>query len=279
MPGFAETDRDGRTFYMKAFSSPAPNGPVAGIETGDGPPVILIAGLGSTTRLWGHLPEVLGRGFRVIAVDNRGVGGSRGGGAFTFAGAAEDLAAVMDDRGLDRAALLGASMGGVIALHTAIAHPDRIDRLVIASSAPRLTVYGRRILELLRDLLLYGPPERAGAALMTLAFAPSFHERFAGFVDETERLYGPEETDVPGTLLQIEHLLRGWDLREGLPSVAAPSMVLYGDHDPVVSPDETKELAAALPSAELVKVPGAAHSVLAEGGDAVLGRVVDFLAR
>ena len=56
-------------------------------------------------------------------------------------------------------------------------------------------------------------------------------------------------------------------------------MVLYGDHDPVVSPDETKELAAALPSPELVKLPGAAHSLLAEGGDAVLGQVVDFLAR
>ena len=279
MPGFAETDRDGRTFYMKAFSIQAPNGTVAGIETGDGPPVVLIAGLGSTTRLWGNLPEVLGRDFHVIAIDNRGVGGSSEGKTFTFAGAAEDLAAVLDDRGLDHAALLGASMGGVIALHTAIAHPGRIDRLVIASSAPRLTNYGRRILELIRDLLLYGPAERAGAALMTLAFSPSFHDRFAGFVDETERLYGPDEADVPGTLLQIEHLLGGWDLLEWLPSVTAPSLVLYGDHDPVVCPDETKELAAGLPSAELVKVPGAAHSILAEGGEAVLRRVTDFLAR
>jgi pimeloyl-ACP methyl ester carboxylesterase len=56
-------------------------------------------------------------------------------------------------------------------------------------------------------------------------------------------------------------------------------MVLYGDHDPVVAPDETKELAAALPSAELVKVPGAAHSLLAEGGDTVLAQVVEFLSR
>lgn len=262
---------------MKAFSTPAPNGTVSGIEVGDGPPVILLAGLGSTARIWGNLPAVLGRKFRVIAVDNRGVGGSKAGGSFTFGGAAEDIAAVLDDRNLDRAALLGASMGGVIALHTAIAYPDRITQLVIASSAPQLTTYGRRMLEILQDLLVYGPPERAGAALMTLAFAPSFHERFGGFVEDAERLYGPDEADVPGTLLQIEHLLRGWDLREWLSSVATPSMVLYGDHDPVVSPDETKEMAAALPNAEIVKVPGAAHSVLAEGGETILDRVTEFL--
>lgn len=263
---------------MKAFSSPAPNGTVSGIETGDGPPVVLLAGLGSTTRIWGNLPTVLGRALRVIAIDNRGVGGSRTGSPFSFAGAAEDLAAVLDDRGIDRAALLGASMGGVTALHAAISHPDRISRLVIASSAARLSVHGRRTLEVLQDLLLYAPPERVGAALMTLAFAPSFHERFAGFVEDAEKLYGPDDADGPGMLLQLDHLLKGWDLRSWLPSVAAPSLVLYGDHDPVVAPDETKELAAALPNAELVKVPGAAHSVLAEGGESILDRVIRFLS-
>jgi pimeloyl-ACP methyl ester carboxylesterase len=262
---------------MKAFSIKAPNGTVSGVEIGDGPPLVLIAGLGSTVRLWGNLPAVLGRQFRVIAIDNRGVGGSRSGGPFGFAAAAEDLAAVLEERGLDRASLLGASMGGVIALHTVIAHPERVERLVVASSAPRLTPYGRRMLELLQDLLLYAPPERAGAALMTLAFSPSFHERFTGFVSEAADLYGPDEADVPGTLRQIEHLLRGWDLREWMPRIAAPTMVLYGDHDPVVSPDETKELASLVPNSELVKVPGAAHSVLAEGGEPVLGLVTAFL--
>ena len=264
---------------MKALSIEAPNGTVSGIETGDGPPLVLLAGLGSTFRIWGNLPAILGRDFRVIAVDNRGVGGSTDGGPFTFAGAAEDLAAVLEELDVDRAALLGASMGGVIALHAAISHPAQFDRLAIASSAPQLTTYGRRMLEIFQDLLLYGPPERAGAALMTLAFSPSFHEKYGGFVNDAQKLYGPNEADVPGTLLQIDHMLRGWDLREWLPSVEQPSLVLYGDHDPVVSPDETKELAAGLPNVELVKVPGAAHSVLAEGGESILQTVVGFLAR
>lgn len=263
---------------MNAFSIDAPNGPVSGIEVGDGPAVLLLAGLGSTTRIWGNLPTVMGRRFRVLAVDNRGVGGSSDGRPFSFAGMAEDIEAVLDARKVGHTAILGASMGGVTALATALAIPDRISRLVVASSAARLSTHGRRILEVLQDLLLYAPAERAGAALMTLAFSPSFHERFTGFVEEADRLYGPAEADVPGALLQLDHLLRGWDLRRDLASIAAPALVLCGDRDPVVAPEDTAELAELLPQSELVQVHGAAHSVLAEGGESVLERVVAFLA-
>lgn len=263
---------------MSAFSIDAPNGPVAGFDMGNGEPVVLIAGLGSTARLWGNLPAVMARENRIIAVDNRGVGGSAAGRPFSFTSAAEDLVAVLDARGVDRTALLGASMGGVIAMTAALAAPGRISRLVIVSSAARLSTHGRRLLEVLHDLLLYLPPERAGAALMTLAFAPLFHERFSGFVDDAERLYGPAEADVPGTLLQLEHLLLGWDLRRDLPSVDAPALVLSGDRDPVVAPEDTAEIAELLPRSELVRVPGAAHSVLAEGGEPTLAKVLAFLS-
>lgn len=263
---------------MNTFSIDAPNGSVSGFEIGEGPPVLLLAGLGSTTRIWGNLPAVMGRRFRVVAVDNRGVGGSSDGRPFSFRGMAEDLEAVLDARDIDHTAVLGASMGGVSALTAALAIPDRISRLVIASSAARLTTHGRRLLEVLQDLLLYAPPERAGAALMTLAFSPSFHERFAGFVEDADRLYGPDDADLPGILLQVDHLLRGWDLRTDLPDIDRPALVLYGDRDPVVAPEDTVELAELLPRAELLQIPGAAHSVLAEGGESILERVTAFLA-
>jgi len=262
---------------MKTFSIHTPNGTVSGFEVGDGKPVVLIAGLGSTSRIWGTLPGALGRKLRVFAVDNRGVGQSDDGGPFTLDSAVEDVVALLDDRGIERAALLGASMGGVIALKTAAAHPDRVSRLVIASSAPCLTHHGRRVLEMLQDMLLYAPPDRTGAALMTLAFAPPFHEKFPGFVTEADRLYGIDGVDLPGTALQVEHLIEGWDLRPALPSIDVPALVLAGDRDPVVAPEETAELAAKLPRAELIRLPHAAHSVLAEGGEPVLARVSAFL--
>jgi len=262
---------------MSAFSIDAPNGHVGGIELGDGPPLVLLAGLGATAAIWGSLPETLGRRFHVLAPDNRGVGGSRGGGGFTFEAAVGDLEAILDARGVDRAAILGASMGGAIALHAAVAMPSRVSRLVAVSAAAHLSRHGRRVLELLHDLMLYAPPDRVGACLMTLAFSPPFHEHHADFVDDTTAVYGLDDADLPGALVQIEHLLEGWDLRPHLSSLEMPVLILCGDRDPVVAPEDTEALAAVLPRVELVRVREAAHSVLAEGNAEILALVTRFL--
>jgi len=255
-----------------------PRGPVGWSEEGEGPPLLLLAGLGSTRAIWGDLPRLLGRRFTVLAPDNRGVGASRVGDPFTLAGAVADLVLLLDRRGFERAHLVGASMGGLVAVLTALEAPDRLSRLVAISCSGHLSTHGRRLLGVLRDLLLYLPEERVGHALMTLAFAPPAHETMPGFVREATALYGLDPADVPGALAQVEHLLGGWDLRPRLDRVAAPTLVLAGSRDPVVAPEDTAELARAIPSAELVEVQAAAHSVLAEGGREVLDRVAGFLA-
>jgi pimeloyl-ACP methyl ester carboxylesterase len=262
---------------MTTFTIDTPRGPVAGIELGEGPALVLVAGLGSSHRIWGDLPGVLGRRLTVLAIDNRGIGGSRSGHHFSLADAALDVLAAVDGRGYYHFALLGASMGGAIALATALQAPHRVSCLVLASCAARLSGHGRRSLELLRTLLRHLPPERVGSALMTLAFAPPFAQRFPGFVDEAARLYGLDPDDLPGATDQVERLLVGWDLRPQLAELELPALVLRGERDPIVAPEDTAELAATLPAAELVSVPSAAHSVLAEGGGEILQRVLDFL--
>jgi len=92
-----------------------PGGPVAYERWGGGPPLLLIAGLGSQARLWGELPRLLSERFTVLAPDNRGVGGSRGGEPFTLEGSADDAALVVTDAGLGATGVIGVSMGGVIA--------------------------------------------------------------------------------------------------------------------------------------------------------------------
>ena len=255
-----------------------PRGPVGWSEHGDGPPLVLLAGLGSTRALWGELPRLLGRSFAVLAPDNRGVGSSRNGAPFTIPGAVADLLLLLDHRALHRAHLLGASMGGVVALAAALAAPERVNRLVAVSCAGHLSEHGRRMLALLRDLLLYLPEDRVAHALMTLAFAPPAHTVMPGFVREAESLYGLDPADAPGALAQVEHLLAGWDLRAQLGSLDVPTLVVAGLRGPVVAPEDTAELATTIPGAELLEAPHAAHSVLAEGGRAVLDRVVGFLA-
>ncbi len=263
---------------MTTFVVDGPNGPVAGIDVGNGQAVALLAGLGATHRLWGELPALLARRFRVVALDPRGVGGSRGGAAFTIERAADDLWAALDDRGVDRVALLGASMGGLVALAATLARPDRVSRLVVASAAAHLSRHGRRVLESLAGMLERLPAEGFGRTLMAFGFAPPFSERYGDFVDTAAALYGPGPADVPGALAQVRHMLDGWDIRPRLATLSVPALVLAGGRDPIVALEDTREIAAALPQARFLALPGASHSVLAEGGPELFDEVTRFLA-
>ncbi len=262
---------------MTTFTVDGPFGPVAGIDTGNGPAVALLAGLGATHRVWGELPALLSRRFRVVAPDPPGLGGSRGGAAFTIERAASDLWTALDARGVQRAALLGASMGGLIALAAALARPDRVSRLVIVSAAAHLSRHGRRVLQTLAELLGGLPPETFGSALMAFGFAPPFTERHGDFIDATVALYGPAPEDIAGALAQVNHLLLGWDLRPRLADLSVPALVLAGGRDPIVALEDTREIAKMLPHGRFVTIPDAGHSVLAEGGQEVLGWVTAFL--
>ncbi len=262
---------------MTDFIIDGPAGPIAGSRFGEGPCLTLVAGLGATRSLWGELPALLAKSFTVVTLDNRGIGGSRGGSQFTADGAAEDVWAALDHLGHQTTVLLGASLGGLIALRAALSCPDRVSRMVIASTAARMTHHGRRSIGLLRDMLVHFPPGVFGRSLMTLGFAPPFHRRLPGFVDQAAQLFGLDPSDVPGALAQAEHMLDGWDDRRALKSLQVPALVLAGQRDSVVAWEDTAEIAEALPNASFVLAPDAGHSVLAEGGKDVFDRVVTFL--
>ncbi len=264
-------------FSMKSFELESSRGPIAGVSGGTGPPVIMIAGLGASHRIWGKLPQHLSRGLRVFAIDNRGIGGSRNGETFNLEGAARDILRIIEYFDLDDVRLVGVSLGGLITLQTAVLDSSCVRKIVVASCAAHLSSHGRRSLEVLRDLFVHLPPERAGRALMSLAFAPDFHQRFPAFVEEAILLYGPHQADIPGTLAQAEDMLSGRDLREDLRGMLIPSLVLAGTLDPIVAPADTAEIAALMPDAKLTSVPGAAHAVIAEGGVEVFNMVESFL--
>ena len=262
---------------MVDFSFSGPRGPITGTKSGSGPCLILLAGIGSTHRLWGEFPAHLSRNLTVVTIDNRGVGGSRGGDAFTIDGAAEDIVTLLDHLKQESARVLGASMGGLIALRTALKAPERIDRMVVLSSAARMTSHGRRSIGLLRTMLIHLPPEEFGRNLMTLAFAPPFQTRLPSFVDQAGDLFGLDPADVPGAIAQAEAMLKGWDVRSALRSLPVPALVIAGERDPIVAMEDTREIAVALPFSEFIQVPDAGHSVLAEGGRTVFDRVLSFL--
>jgi pimeloyl-ACP methyl ester carboxylesterase len=258
--------------------APGPHGPIAYERWGgDGPPLLLVAGLASRARLWGELPRLLADRFIVLAPDNRGVGGSRGGAPFTLEGTADDIAAVIADSGFSSASVVGVSMGGVIACLTAIRHPAAVERLAVASCAARLTPSHLRVLRFFELVLTRMRPAEAADALMAFAFSARFTDRYPGFVDQAATLWTIEPEDLPGALAQVGALRAGWDIRQALAAVACPTLAVAGELDPLVPASATRELAAAVPGARYREVPGAAHSVLAEGGAALLNEVIEFL--
>jgi len=254
-----------------------PNGPIGFSTHGEGPPLFLIGGLGSTGRIWGDFPGLLGRSFLVVCPDNRGLGASRGGAPSTLATQAEDLAALAEHLGLGPTTFLGASLGGPIVLETARRFPRMVRRMVLISCAANLSTHGRTLMGLLSKLLDHLPPALFGELLTTLSFAPPFHARHPALVRQVAELYGPDPADLEGTRTQVRHMLSGWDFRPHLASMEAPTLVLAGGRDPIVGVEETAALASALPHARLRVFPDAAHSVLAEGGEEALGEVLEFL--
>ncbi len=260
-------------------TSAGPRGPIA-YQRWDpnGAPLLLLAGLGSRARLWGELPRLLSGRFTVLAPDNRGVGGSRTGEPFTLEGAAADAALVVAHAGFRAAAVLGVSMGGLIGCRLAADHPACVERLVVASCAARLTGSHRRVLRFFELSFTRLAPGEAAEAFMAFAFAAPFADKYPGFVDQAARLWMLDPEDKAGALQQLEHLKAGWDLRPRLAAISCPTLVLAGEHDPFVPASATRELAASIPEARFREVPGAAHSVLAEGGAALFNEVVEFLA-
>src|ERR671913_280001 len=117
----------------------ARNGPVriAYDVRGHGRPLVLVQGVGIGRWGWEPVADRLARRFQVITIDNRGIGASDSPpGPFTTAAMAQDVLAVLDHAGIQRASVLGTSLGGMIAQELALAHPERVDRLVLVATLP-----------------------------------------------------------------------------------------------------------------------------------------------
>ncbi len=245
---------------------------------GDGPALLLIAGLGATAHIWGPLPRRLRSHFRVISYDHRHIGRSSLGepGEVTFAHLTGDALGLLDHLGIARAHVLGKSLGGMIAQRLAIDHPGRIERLVLVVTTPRITPYLFRIGEFFHTLSLNLSAKEYLHTVFTFCFSPGFHDANFHSTLRTEAALAEALGDVRAVAEHVK-AFRDLDFRDELRRVTAPALVISGGQDHLVPPELHREVAECLPEAELLWLPEAGHSPIRETGAPAVERIIAFL--
>jgi len=239
----------------------------------DAPVLVLGPSLGTDLGLFDAQARDLADHYRVIRYDLRGHGGSPVvPGPYTVADLADDVRRHLDERGVDRFAYAGVSLGGAIGLQLAVTVPERVTRLIVMASAaqfpdpPSWKARADRVRAEGTEFLL---PSRIGA-WVTPGFAESHPE-------ETERLLDMlRRTPREGYAACCE-TIETFDVRNRLAEITAPTLVIAGADDPATPPDTVRVVADGIPDARFVVVPQASHLVNAEQPQAVSAEIRAFL--
>jgi 3-oxoadipate enol-lactonase len=242
---------------------------------GSGPPLLLVQGLGYGRWGWEPLVDPLAEDFRIAFYDNRGIGDSDiPPGPYTTAELAEDAVAVLDTAGMERADVLGTSLGGMVAQELAIAFPERVGRLVLACTTPG----GPRSHPMPQqtvDLMLTAPtlaPETAMRRFVENALSPSAPDEL---VERIVALRLANPFDPAGWQAQAA-AGAAFDAFDRLGEIRAPTLVVTGEEDVVVDPRNSELLAAGIPDARLERVAGG-HLFFWEDPHELVSLVKEFL--
>jgi 3-oxoadipate enol-lactonase len=235
--------------------------------SGSGVPLVLIMGIGATCQGWLVLqvPE-LSRDRPNVVFDNRGAGRSEDPGAdFTTADLAGDLLALLDELHIERASLLGAFMGGMVAQELAIRHPERVHTLTLVGTFARADARRRMLLEHWRSLAdaQVSYETRVKSRLLWSLHDLTFEQ--SDIIDAMLRFYLDRDAPMEDKVVQrqIDACL-AHDALDRLDRIQAPTLVVCGEQDLVAPLPLARELANRIPQARLVPIPGAGHLVPVE---------------
>ncbi len=270
----------------------------------DAPVILLVMGLGGQLTLWPDefVDALNARGFRTIRYDNRDVGLStrfEAAGvpnlkwmfvkaaiglpvrpAYTLADMAADGMALLDRLGIERAHIVGASMGGMIAQHIAARYPERVLSLTSIMSTTgnrRLPRARKEAMQVLANRPMGGDPEDMIAYSVRAARvigSPGYHAEEARLQRRVradyERGFYPQ-----GVARQMAAIVADGDRRAMLKDVKAPTLVIHGEDDPLVPLAGGRDTAASIAGARLMTIPGMGHDLPLALVDTLTGAIAE----
>jgi 3-oxoadipate enol-lactonase len=243
-------------------------------EAGQGAPVLLLHGLGSSCRDWELVSPALSAYHRVIALEVRGHGRSdKPAGPYGVPLHARDVAAFCQRLGLDKVSIVGLSMGGMIAFELAVQRPDLVRSLVIINSGPDMVprTPGMWLALKLRVLLLqlFGP--RRLAALIARKLFPKPEQE--ALRQQVREHLGQNDRDV---YLRATRGLIGWTVLPHIGEISCPVLVLASDRD--YTPLSAKQAyVARLKDARLEEIKDSGHAAPLDQPEQVTEHVIRFL--
>ena len=250
-------------------------------SSGTGEPIVLIPGFASGAWAWFEQVESLSKDFRVITFDPRGVSQSKisDGETVSLDAIARDIADLLDDLKIEKANVLGASFGGFVAQEFALAFPERLNKLILACTSFGGKNHVAPDLEILMSFVSTGDLNKSERIrkFMVPAFTPEFRHAQAEVVEKIcvlrERNFVPENV----YLAQLQSATT-FDAERRAAGIEAETLILTGDADLVVPPQNSYNLAKAIPKARLKTIEGGSHMFFIEKAEEFNRIVSRFLS-
>jgi 3-oxoadipate enol-lactonase len=243
------------------------------VDVGRGRPVVLLHGLGGRASNWEPQIEALRDRYRVVALDLRGFGRSDpADGPLGLADHAADVAALVDHLGLAGCAVVGLSMGGMVAQELVLRHPGAVAALALADTTARLSDRAKEFNRRLAKTALEEGMDATTALMLPGCFTPASIAAGRACV----RAFGDSlrATD-PRSFATALEAIEGLDTLPRLGAIAVPTLVLAGEHDGLLPDCEL--IARSIPGARLAVIPGAGHVASMEEPEAFTAALRAFL--
>lgn len=243
---------------------------------GRGPAVILIHGLGLDLSMWDRFAKLLVPDYTVIRYDLLGHGQSDPISSASLEALDAQLLRVLDDAGLNKAVLVGLSLGGVIARSFAARHPHRVSALALLNTISRRTPAQKANVLARADQLTAGQVDRVTEAAIERWFSDDFQQANKDVVDGIRRRLLSND---PGSYLACYRLFATVDERAASfhPMINAPTIVITGADDVGSTPSMAEEITGELSDSELSILPQLRHLSVIEDPVAVYAALKDFL--